>query len=350
MKLLLTLLCLLVLTSGIALATTRYVTPSGTGDYQTINAAISASSSGDTVLIGPGNYGESTTIYGEVHVIGAGWDVVSSSRLTLSGPKASVEGMTLQGGYNCITLNAGADSVQIRRCRLVSTNGTNKAIRIVAGATSILIQDCLLQKTSNGDLIDASGDEIIIRNCIFSHEYGSNHENYNAITGANNILEVYNCVFLNYTRILWLTGLTPAVFMNNIAYDWGSGAEMDWGIYFTGTVFDYNGASDTAPPGSNATLLPDNPFVNYDEALNYEYGISDLRLTPGTPAIDAGHPLILDLDATTSDLGVYGGPIPIIDNGVPGYPFVLDMNVDPNSITIGEDINITSTGRVGPSY
>jgi hypothetical protein len=350
MKFILTLMCILVLGSGMALATTHFVTPNGTGDYLTIGAAVAAANDGDTVLVGPGNYGETVTVNDRIHLIGAGWDVVFTNRFTFSVPGIIIEGFRIWSSNHGITVNAAADSTKIRRCRFVSSPQYYYAIYIRVGASVIHIDDCLFEKTGPGDIVSVSGDEIIIRNCIFAHRYSISAATYNALIGANNVLEVYNCVFLNYVRILDLTGLTPAVFMNNIAYDWAAGADLDWGNYLPGTIFDYNGATGAAPPGSNATLIPGNPFVNYDDALNFQHGISDLHLTGGTPAIDAGHPLILDLDASPSDLGVYGGPIPIIDNGIPGFPFVLDLDVDPASITIGEDINVNSTGRVGPSY
>ncbi|MBK6766712.1 MAG: hypothetical protein IPG71_10460 [bacterium] len=152
-----------------------------------------------------------------------------------------------------------------------------------------------------------------------------------------------------------MTGIQPVIAINNIFYDWTG--TPTWGTFLAGSVFDYNASDATAPaiPGAftNHILLGANdPFVTYDEALNYVHGTSDLHLNGGTGGLaltNTGHPLILDVDATRSDVGAYGGPRPLVDNGIPAYPFVTSLTV-PNLIESGDDLNVNSTGRVGPRY
>jgi hypothetical protein len=60
---------------------------------------------------------------------------------------------------------------------------------------------------------------------------------------------------------------------------------------------------------------------SYDEALNYQHGASDLHLNGGAGGLaltNTGHPLILDVDGSRSDVGAYGGPRPLVDNGDAG--------------------------------
>ena len=58
------------------------------------------------------------------------------------------------------------------------------------------------------------------------------------------------------------------------------------------------GAAESLYSGSNFVAAP--LFVDLENG--------DLNLAPGSPAIDAGFPDVLDPDGTPSDLGAYGGP------------------------------------------
>ena len=99
-------------------------------------------------------------------------------------------------------------------------------------------------------------------------------------------------------------------------------------------------------------MISTNPFVNYDPAGFYVIGTSDLHLDPtnGAPFIDTGHPSLLDPDNSQSDFGIYGGPKPLIDTGAPNYPWAVFLQLDPNIIGVGDSVNATGIGRIGPQY
>jgi hypothetical protein len=108
-----------------ASAAVRYVSAYGGGQYTTLIAACTAAASGDTILIGPGTYTESSiTTTKRLYWIGAGWDqtlVTFSSYLAFQNASASgslVEGLRLEctsSGY-CLYIYANVDSVTVRRC------------------------------------------------------------------------------------------------------------------------------------------------------------------------------------------------------------------------------------------
>jgi hypothetical protein len=125
----------------------------------------------------------------------------------------------------------------------------------------------------------------------------------------------------------------------------------NWGSYPAASTWEYNASSGAVPPGTNAILLTQNPFVNYDVNQNYQWGITDLHLDPvnGLPCIDAGVPAILDLDGSQSDLGIYGGQSPFLDTGAPNYPYVQSLTV-PSAVTVGNQLQIQSQGRIGRGY
>lgn len=328
-------------------ATVRYVSPSGTAPYQTFAAANGASANGDTILIGPGYYPEDINWIGVRTIIGAGWDRTQAWQLQIT--QASTTGSVIEGIFFSIpgqSLNVGsnADSVLIRRCRFLSSSNY---VCIILG-NRITLEDCLIIQTGIFSMVSVPTDRLVVRNCLFVHQNGNNSSRY-AFIGNNGNLEIYNCVFLGLLRILNCTGSQPVVFVNNIVYDW-AGAGPVYGTYLAGSMFDYNASSVITPPGTNAILLTADPFVNYDEAANWVQGTSDLHPAAGAPIIDSGHPDITDLDSTQSDMGIYGGPRPLVDYGVPSYPFALTLTISPTLIGVGDTVQVNTSGRVGPRY
>lgn len=330
------------------------VSPHGTGDYTSIQSAHNASSAGDTILVSPGDYNEAVSVYHQVTFLGAGFDQTRTRNFYLqNGSTGSVlVGFHLENDAYAVQLHANADSIEIRRCRLISTYGSYDPIyrECCGGGVHLLVEDCIVINTlSGGDGMIVYDDTVTVRNTIFAHVNGG-YSSGQAIVGNPHYLEVTNCIFLSYYDLLSISGTDPIVFMNNIVYDWSSSGS--WGSYPAGSVFSYNAASDYMPPGTNAILLTTNPFVDYDESGIYDQDSSDVHLDPdsGAVCIDAGNPGILDLDETVSDLGVYGGPRPLIDTGAPAYPFAIELITTPDVISSGDSLNFQSVGRIGPRY
>jgi hypothetical protein len=137
---------------------------------------------------------------------------------------------------------------------------------------------------------------------------------------------------------------------NNVFYDWS--VAPTFGLYPIGSAFDYNASDGPPVPGTNGVAIITNPFVNYDPALNYVIGTSDLHLHPvnGAPLIDTGVPDLLDLNGTRSDFGVYGGIKPLVDDGVPAFPWVVSISLSPGTVNQGMPVNASSVARIGPQY
>lgn len=220
------------------------------------------------------------------------------------------------------------------------------------------VEDCVITCTANGAMItvpNAINATTVFKGCILGFIGGTQSATTYFSGNNGSPVEITNCTFVSVRSPFNLTGAQPVIAINNVFYDWTG--TPTWGTYLAGSVFDYNASDATAPaiPGTftNHILLGANdPFVTYDEALNYQHGTSDLHLNGGTGGLaltNAGHPLILDVDATRSDVGAYGGPRPLVDNGIPAFPFVTSLTV-PNLIESGDDLNVNSTGRVGPRY
>jgi len=215
-----------------------------------------------------------------------------------------------------------------------------------SGNARLYLEDCILWQLTSGHCVNIGSGTTIIRGTLFVLNAGG--VNQYAVNGPNGGLEIYNCVFLGFQNLFGLTGTTPMVYINNIVFDWAG--TPSYGTYFGGSVFGYNASSSITPPGTNGLLLSSNPFVNYDPSGTYIEGTSNLHLVGGSPCIDSGSPSILDLDNSRSDMGIFGGPRPMVANGVPAFPFTINMSVTPNLITVGDSVTVSSSGRIGPRY
>ncbi len=349
-----------------AQATLRYVSQTGAGSFTLPSAAHTAAATGDTILIGPGTYNETggVTVTKRLTWIGAGWDQVNIQLFgnNFQFTSASASGSTFEGIRFSATSGSGnafrntttnMDSITARRCMFVGTTNADLIIWTATGAARLYLEDCvLIHNGVNQNAISGPRNGGLIRNCVIVCNVAPTNGNAYAIgepTAATGVLEVYNSIFLNWDDIFLLVSGTPAaVIINNAAFDFVGGT-ASWGTIPGSSVVDYNASPATpAVPGTNGVTIPNNPFTTYDTALNYVIGTTDLHLIGGSNLINAGNPGINDVDASRSDIGVYGGPRPLIDNGVPNYPWAVNVVNTPNVAGQGTPVNATAIGRVGP--
>ncbi len=345
-----------------AQATIRYLSLTGAGSYSTIAAAYSAAVAGDTVLVGPGVWVENPPTFDKrLTWIGAGWDQTvwngsgNAFYVGSNSDGSSWEGIRFLSTNYVIQGTGTPDSLTFRRCVIEKAPGAiyYAIISLNGAACRLYVEDCILIQTLTGYSLAAMPNAATLwRNCVFAYTTNNNQPMFDG-TASTGTTEIYNCVFLNPRTMFALpTGAQPVIAINNVFYDWGTAPTF--GTYpSANSIFDYNASTSAlAAPGTNALALgATDPFVNYDEAANFVFGTSDLHLAEGSPLIDVGHPNLTDFaDATRSDCGIYGGPRPLVDGGVPNYPWAVNVIVSPNLIGQGTPVNATATGRVGPQY
>ncbi len=359
------LIALIVVGGSSANATLRYVSQTGAGSYTLPSTAFTAAVVGDTILIGPGYYVEANTIVINKRCvwIGAGWDqtnIYLSGALinfnNTAGSGTSFEGFRVSSSSSSVCMYSATnnvDSVSARRCLFVGGAGQPTVSWTSSSGGRLYLEDCIaINNYVYANAIEGPRSGGVIRNCVLvSNTTVVNGNGWaigtsNAFTGT---LEVYNCTFLNWDDIFnCVAGSPAAVIMNNAAYDF-TGSTPTWGTIPGSSVIDYNASPATpAAPGTNGLVISSNPFVTYDPSANYVIGTTDLHLAVGSNLIDGGNPGINDVDASRSDIGVYGGPRPLIDNGVPNYPWAVNIVNVPNVVGQGTPVNATAIGRVGP--
>ncbi len=331
----------------------------GSAQYTSIQTAHNAASAGDTILVGPGTYVGALNPNRRLHYIGAGWDVCTiqatghTMQFSATGARSTVEGFRMDATGYGIYLNNGNDSITVRRCLITSGS---PPLGIESGR--VYVEDCILISNSNSDVVTfpltALSGNCVFRNVVFTANTPAGFTQ--AFEGNHGgVIELYNCVFLNMYNAFTLTGLPQVIGLNNIFWDWVSAT--GFGTLPVGSVFEHTASGGSSPSfpanfTNNITLGANNPFVNYNNTSNYQIGITDLHLNGGTGGllcVDAGYPSIFDLDASRSDCGLYGGPKPLVENGLPAYPFAITLNID-NLVEVGDSVTTTSTGRIGPRY
>lgn len=313
------------LAAGMATAATHLVP----GDYFTIQKAINASSSGDTVLVSDGYYHEHLTLKSSVDVIGEGvrtriigdhtGSVVTATDVTnaefsgfwiyWSGANTSDAGIKISGGSLVVS------NTRISHC---STRGI-----YISGGSSAIIRNNVIQY--NGDDGNAYTDYGII--CLSSTPLISNNiirENYAvgiyfAWTGSNGAQVINNTIADNDDFGIWCCCESQPIIKNNISVNNGTGISASHGAL---PVISYNDvwgnswhnydsqSGGVAAPGPGDISL--DPLFSGDNPTKY-------YLTEESPCIDAGdpNPVYNDIDGSRNDMGVWGGPLG--SNTAPGF-------------------------------
>lgn len=230
------------------------VDKSGLGSYTSIQSAINAALSGDTVKVYPGVYNEQVNVSTNIVVQGSGYEytqIVSNTDPALSMSSGKVmwfaissntgRGVTMSGGTlsNCVVWNCVGVGV------------------VVTSGTSSMIQNCdIVWNNSNGD---------------------------QAYVNSNSTGSFVNCIL---TRKSW---------SNTAAGYISSGGTVN-------TLYCLTFNSGTGNITSDPQFTSD----------------TDFTLNGGSPCINAGKPDIYDPDGSRSSIGYYGGPdapvFPVVTN------------------------------------
>jgi hypothetical protein len=383
-------LCLL----GRAHADYHYVSHSGSDEYpytswataaDSLQPAINAASSGDTVFVGSGVWEDAPcTLRAGQALIGAGMDS-TTLRCTAAGRLVTlvsrtahavrVEGFALASGAadpagtgiyaygdtglaiegnRFVNLRFGAIGAYVTGAITNNVFASNEeALNFGFDACSLLVKNNTVTGGTGSFVISGAGGQWFIKNNLFAHNHGvvgaaaynpgetayvANNLFFSNVAGGTYYqgnLYALNTVVENNTFVgppgpdrpsaVIAAGLVddpPSIFSNNIVRG-----------FHVGFYFSYYGDVDVSysdfwdvpyldEPHGRANMLEGNLFA---EPMFADSNIFHLQMY--SPLIDAGDPSILDVDGSRSDIGVYGGP------GGSSYDYIDIPPLMPDSIS-----------------
>lgn len=161
------------------------VAADGSADYTTIQAAITAASSGDAVFVRPGSYTEDLTLKAGVSVVGAG-GAFGAAGVTITGthtPPAtgnvSFDSVTLADATTIVSsVAAGTGSVTFENCQINVTNGY--CCDLVSWTGTLSWQNCGFGGTTDGVCNNTGGSDQNVGNS----NMGAGSANSWSISGA----------------------------------------------------------------------------------------------------------------------------------------------------------------------
>ncbi len=295
--------------------------------YNTVQAAINASTEGDTIYINgsPTNYGD-FVIDRRLTIIGAGYDV-SGTDYNFN---TSVGYITFDSVFNHTVAGTQLMGLEING-QISYASGDNGNIH------NITIKRCLV----NSYLYVSGNNWLIINNLI---RYPIYLNNFNNTLISNNILfqaylynssqsslYVMNNLFIYYSGSYLIYSLTNANIFNNIFYACDVSAYNSINNVFNNNL-SYNTANYTLPPTGNSGTgnlqqqdpkfmdqssipAPGQTPIAYNALKNYNW-----RLQASSPAKNAG--------TDETDLGIYGGPYPWPGfTGMPNIPVIQSFYI-----------------------
>lgn len=278
-------LFLLTMTFCVALvanATVRTVsnTPSTLGQFSSIQSAIDASNSGDTVYVygSPNTYAGFTIMDKVITVIGPGW--APDKNLPL---QAIVDGATIRNSPG----GGSPDGSELHGLYFVNTvNVSKNAVSGDIGCNNVRIVRCQFNSSVQWDLTSSG---FLIEGCIFIHSL-----NFNSAPTYQNFLFQNNLFFHQVCCIgSMVNGLTNSVnvrFDHNLFYSTnnasGNNAFMFTGncrfLSFTNNIFNQSNA------GSNVSFSTFNNNITNNISLNVTNAVSNATPWAVNSNVDGG--------------------------------------------------------------
>ena len=318
--------------------------PGSPGQYTTISSALTAASTGDTILIQPSpiSYSENLIITKSLTLIGAGYNPQNNNGYT-----SRINGS--------IYFKDGSSNSKLIGLRINSTIGFSNQFANVSGflfsrcyfdsglnlynggpTTNNQVSGCVLENCYAGGGINYAYSSITVRNCILASNIAD------ATNTSTSTLYIQNNLFLNASsntlyfiqnsvienNIFWgLTSLDPNYVKNNTFnnnYVYGSFA-----LPFATNIGSGNITNQISPYTGNPT-----PF-----AFSFDYRpiSSSVIVNGGTDGKDIG--------PTGGAYPIYLYPAPYPLTGEPNIPQVQSVIMPVSSAPQGGSINVTVKAR-----
>ncbi|MBS3903739.1 MAG: hypothetical protein KGZ39_00250 [Simkania sp.] len=311
----------------------------GTGNYTTIQAAVNAASSGDTIYIGEGTYSEVVALKAGINL--TSWSGNStSSNVTITGGftfsgsgNISISNITLQSDttYSLSYTGSSAGSINFLNCKFNCTNNISIYFLNTSSSASVYLDSCSLILVSNASaLLVTSGAPgyVYFVNCVTTN----NSFNYNTLT-------------IESTQIV----------IKNSSIAQGFGVSSSGSLTFIDSSLSALSTAISLGTASSASFINSQVYGNTNSSVQ-----SVFTATAGCTYsfINTGVTSVFNFTPTFSGSGTvsYNSLYQLGANAITFGTSVLDYNslllgdVTANSISTSPSASSTSTLSLGSAY
>ncbi len=315
------------------------------GQYSTIQSAINAASTGDTIYIYPSAslYNEAVNITKRLVIIGSGANEQRPSRLpsfvnTINLTSSAASGSVLTGLYLYNIITSGSDIIPV---------------------DNLIVSDCRFNG-QDGGICQFFGSNILIENCIFFGNGIGGGFRFPRYGSSGNIIQnsyIHGSIALRPgTNTIIRNNIFASGDANTVAFTdiqngeaFGPNVRIWNNIFFKSNPIGPRSVSDASEFKNNIYHLTNNPppvnaqssgnlnanpqFVNYPiggSNFSFEY---NFHLQPSSPGINYG--------TDGKDVGMWGGPAPVNLGFEPPIPRIYDFKVNNATVPAGGTIQLT---------